>query len=262
MKRKVPPYGTYEKKSSSYMPNITVVCVIFGFHEGNLNVLLNRINGTEKWMVPGGFVEINEDIEATARRVLLLRTGLKDVYFRQFHLFGKGERLDIEDRKNILSKIEKDYLTKEEEEWYLSRFLNISYYALTEYSKVEITPGECEELKWFSLNNLPELFSDHEDIIKKGIETIKMQLGYIPIGYELLPDNFTMPELRSIYEAILGREIDRRNFQRKMLSTGLIKPLNKTRKSGAHKAPNLYSFIEKKYNEAEKLGLQLMSKNL
>lgn len=260
MKRKVPPYGTYEKKSSSYIPNISVNCVTLGFHEGSIKVLLGKLKVADKWMLPGGFVGIDEDIESSARRVLYKRTGLKDIYLKQFYLFGQRERTNIVDNATLLENL-KD-VSEEDKEWYLGRFLTIGYYALIKYNKAEVVAGLHEDLQWFSLNDLPDMFFDHGVIIKTALDTIRMQLGYVPLGYELLPDSFTMPELRTIYEEILGREIDRRNFQRKMLSIGLIEPLNRTRKSGAHKAPNLYTFIEKKYEEAEELGLQLMSKNL
>lgn len=94
------------------------------------------------------------------------------------------------------------------------------------------------------------------------MQTIRQQIGFLPLGYGLLPEKFTMPELRTIYETILERELDRRNFQRKMLSIGYIKPLNETRKIGAHKSPNLYTFEKDKYDEAARLGLQIMSNNL
>lgn len=97
------------------------------------------------------------------------------------------------------------------------------------------------------------MYGDHENIIKKAIETLRRQIGYVPIGYELLPEKFTLPELRTIYEAIVGHEIDRRNFQRKMLSIGLVYKLNESRKGRPCKAPILYSFAKEKY-EAVKNG--------
>lgn len=243
----------------TYLPSFSVDCVIISFDEGVLKILLNKFTDVDKWMLPGGFVRYDKDVEATAYEILDDRTGLADVYLRQFYLFGKSNRNNIEENREILANLVK---STKQEHWYLRRFVSLGFYALVEHAKVEISTDPKKELvEWFSLNQLPQLYADHGDIIKKAIYTIRVQLGFVPVGYELLPEKFTMPELRQIYESILGVELDRRNFQRKMLSLGLITKLNEKKKSGAHKAPNLYSFNKEKYEYAEQHGLQLMSWN-
>jgi 8-oxo-dGTP diphosphatase len=248
--------SVYGYDNENYLPNFSIDCVIIGFHDGTLKVLLNKFVHNNKWMLAGGFVRNDEDVEDAAYKILKARTGLSNVYLRQFYLFGKCNRHNIEDNTKAII-----YLGEaSEDHWSLQRFVSLGFYALVRYDLVEVsTNSDIDKVEWFSLDKIPPLYGDHSQILKKAIEVIRIQLGYIPIGYELLPDKFTMPELRQIYETILGVELDRRNFQRKMLSLGLIDKLNEKRKAGAHKAPYLYSFNKEKYEYAEKHGLQLMS---
>lgn len=245
----------YDKQLSEYIPHFSVDCVTLGFHAGMLKVLLCKMNILQKWILPGGFVYHDECVDDAAIRILKKRTSLKDVYLKQFHLFGHKDRRPREEADEILDALQ---IEDRENHWLKSRYLSVGYYVLVKYGKIQIRPNVGEELDWFGLNELPELYLDHEEIIKKAIKSIRNDVGYIPIGYELLPSKFTMPELRTIYETILERELDRRNFQRKMLSTGLIIPLNETRREGAHKSPNLYSFNKERYIEAREQGMQLM----
>lgn len=242
-----------------YLDSISVDCAIFSFHEGEIKVLLNKLLKSSTWMLPGGFVRVDENVDDAACRVLHIRTGLKDVFLKQFHLFGECNRIDFSDNKKFIEELD---MEEEMAKWYLRRFVTMGYYALVEYGKVNLNIyHEVEDLEWFSLNKLPNLYSDHQYIIESAISSIRVQLGYVPIGYQLLPEKFTMPELRMVYESIIGKELDRRNFQRKMLSVGLIKKLEEKRKSGAHKAPYLYCFNKEKYEEAERSGMCLASLN-
>lgn len=242
-------------EENMFMPNISVDCVIFGFHERCLKVLLYKSNENGKWMLPWGFVGKEEDVDDAALRVLHDRTGVQNVYLKQFHLFGKKLK---ENTKDTSAEIKFDILESEAENWNTQRFLSLGYYALVKHESVHLKSegGECSD--WFDILHLPDLYSDHKEQIAAAVDAIKQQLGYIPIGFELLPEHFTMPELRSIYEAIMGKEMDRRNFQRKILASGIIIPLNETRRSGAHKSPNLYKFDEAKYEKARKYGLHLI----
>jgi len=249
------PSELFDTHLSGYIPHFSVDCVTLGFHAGMLKVLLCKINMFSKWMLPGGFVLHDECVDEAATRILESRTSLQNVYLRQFHLFGHKNRKPKEEADKILDLLQVD---NPEKHWLRRRFLSVGYYALVESGKIELKSNNIEQLDWFCLHELPELYLDHDHIIEKAIQSIRNDVGYIPIGYELLPPKFTMPELRTIYETILGRELDRRNFQRKMLSTGLIVPLNETRKEGAYKSPNLYSFNKEKYIEARQQGMQLM----
>ncbi|MDU1889697.1 MAG: NUDIX domain-containing protein [Dysgonomonas sp.] len=253
------PFETLDQGLDLFIPNISVDCIVLGYHSGCIKVLLCKFKVSDKWMLPGGFVAKNEDPDESAYRVLEGRTGLKNVYLKQFYFFGKKSRIKLEEHTKMLRHFNVD---PQRGKWYLDRFISLGYYALVKYDEVELFAREYEDVDWFDINDIPELYADHREIVDTAIMTIRKQIGFIPIGYELLPEKFTMPELRSIYEALLGRKLDRRNFQRKMLSIGFIQPLNEKRKAGAHKSPNLYSFIKGKYDEAEKYGIQIMSNNL
>lgn len=238
-----------------FLPNLSIDCVVLGFHQGSLKILLNKVNIHEKWMLPGGFVYKDEDLELAASRILKQRTSLYNVYLRQFRTFGQVNRIEKSESLQMLKHMNID---SELAQWYLERFISCSYYAFIEYEKAEIKADEeYEEIRWFSLDQLPKLYGDHYIILDTAIQTLRKQLGNIPIGFELLPEKFTMPELRSIYEAILGRKLDRRNFQRKMLSLDVFITLDEKRKIGAHKSPKLYSFDKEKYEKALEFGFSL-----
>lgn len=242
--------------NGTFLDSVSVDCVVLAFHQGNLKVLLNKFKISDKWMLPGGFVHIDEDIDDAANRILKARVGLDNLYLKQFHLFGNCDRTR---KDESLKMLDSWGIIPEDGHWFLKRFVSMGYYALVEYNKVQINhDNEVEDVAWFDLDKLPPLYADHNLIVEKAIKTMRIQIGIIPIGYELLPEKFTMPELRLIYEAILGYELDRRNFQRKMLSVGLINRLNEKRKNGAHKAPYLYSFNKEIYEEAKQKGVHIM----
>lgn len=231
-----------------FHPGFSIDCVIFGFHEGVLKVLLNKITGFHKWMLPGGFLYKNEDVDAAADRILQYRTGLKKIFLRQFHLFGDVNRITEEENRENMEHYDS---SPEERAWIFQRFLTVGYYALVDFEKVKInTKRELDHSAWFEITQVPRLYADHNNIIEKALYTIRVQQRILPIGYELLPKKFTIPELRKLYEAFLGKELDRRNFQKKVLSLNFLKKLNEQRKGGAHKAPNLYQFDRRKYNKA------------
>lgn len=153
--------------------------------------------------------------------------------------------------------LKKDGIHVEKDNWLLQRFITVGYYALVDFAVVIPEPDQgsvaCE---WHDLHTIRELFMDHKQILDKALETLRLQLNHEPIGYNLLPIKFTMPEIQKLYETILDKKLDRRNFQRRILSFGFIKRLKETRKGGAHKAPYLYSFDLKKYKKALQEGLQ------
>lgn len=239
-----------------YMPNITVDCVILGFYDKHIMVLLHKDKNTEKRMLPWSFVKKNESVNETALNIIEEKTGLQDAYMKQYHLFGEHYEQPAKDSA-IAAKIN----SKESRmsQWEHQRCLSLAYYVLVKYDEVAIDPEKKENTEWFPINELPEIYEDHKKQIAAVINIIKQQIGFIPLGFQLLPRKFTMPELRTIYEVILGKDLDRRNFQRKILASGIIIPLNETRKTGAHKSPNLYIFDHEKYETARTFGLQLIS---
>jgi hypothetical protein len=139
----------------------------------------------------------------------------------------------------------------DEQNWFVNRFLTIGYYALVDFCDVNPKPDELSvDCNWFDLNDIPELKLDHALILKTALDTLRLQLNYQPIGYNLMPREFTMPELQKLYETILDKKLDRRNFQRRMLGFGILKKSEQQRKGGAHKAPYLYSFDLENYKAA------------
>jgi hypothetical protein len=143
-----------------------------------------------------------------------------------------------------------------EKSWMFERFITIGYSALVDFSKVQpqadVFSSACE---WFNIHEIPELLLDHRSILDKALENLQLQLNYQPVGYNLLPEKFTMPELQKLYETILDRKLDRRNFQRKIVATGILNRLNETKKGVAHKAPYYYTFDIDKYQNALKGGM-------
>ncbi|NDV79037.1 NUDIX domain-containing protein [Dysgonomonas sp. 511] len=225
---------------NEYMPNVSVSCVILSFDEGCIKILLCKLKEDCSWTIPNSLVKKAENLNDSAKRIVKEKAGVADGYIRQFHFFDSNSN----------------------EPCSAEHYIRLAYYSLIKYEDAELRSFDFEELEWFDINDTPHMYPEYEETFRTAIATIRTLVGFIPIGFELLSPKFTMPELRSIYESILNRELDRRNFQRKMLSIGFIKPLNETRKVGAHKSPNLYSFIEDRYREAEESGSQIMSNNL
>ena len=233
-----------EKNEDTHLAGISVDCVIFGFHDGVLKILLNKLANHDKWMLPGGFVRINESVDSAACRVLKFRTGLNEIYLKQFHLFGNEQRTNIEENKQMLVE---NNVSIEDGKWFLQRFASMGYYAFIDYSSAKVQSQVHEITEWFAIDDVPKLYSDHNTIVTKAITTIRNQAGRIPVGFALLPEKFTASELRTIYETILDQKLDRRNFQKKMLSTGLIYKLDEISKKWGVKGTTLFSFDKEKY---------------
>lgn len=236
------------------LPGLSVDCVIFGFHANGLKVLLLKLKNMDLWALPGGFVGINEDVDQAAGRILTERTGLDKIYLQQFHFFGNTSR---NHKGHAARLVRHGVIPGDLFDWFNQRFVTMGYYALVEYSRVKIpqpdyTSDSCE---WYSFLQLPELMLDHKEIIETAHRTLKEHLRSRPVGLNLLPKQFTMPELQSMYETILYKRLDRRNFQRRMLNYDILIRTGKRRKGGSHKAPWLYEFDKKKYNKALTEGL-------
>jgi 8-oxo-dGTP diphosphatase len=229
--------------------NISVDSVIFGYHERELKVLLQRPQNFIKWTLPGGYVLKTESVDCAALRTVRYRTRLDNLFLYQFKVFGEPNRVKDDTftpeayGKIVGAKIEADH-------WMFENFVSIAYFALTEYSLVQPTGASyVEECCWFDINNLPGLIYDHSDIIKEALKSLKLFIHHHPIGYELLPDKFTLPEIHSLYETILDKKIDIRNFAKKLTSIGLITKLDEQRNIGAHRSPYLYMFDKDKYDQ-------------
>jgi hypothetical protein len=230
----------------AYQQGVSVDCVVFGFHDRMLKVLLSKFNFFHKWMLPVGFIMNDENIDAAAYRALKKRTGLDNIYLYQFHAFGDNVRPNLKEHRDIMAKMG----LKDCNHWLAQRFISVGYYALTEYSKVHIHSGANEEVRWFNLNEIPSLYSDHNIIIEKAISTIRSQIRFLPLGYKLLPEKFALSELRVIHETLFGCELDRRNFQRKILATGYLIKLDEYHVKSGQKPAALFSFDKQKCEEA------------
>lgn len=238
----------------AYLPSVSLDCVIFGFHENQLKVLVLKIKNLNIWALPGGFIFKDEDVDEAAKRVLKERTGLTEIFLQQFNVFGKPQRSDAAFHKKNLKK---DRFKIGKDHWLFQRFVTIGYYALVEYSYVNPQPDAfSDECTWKDIDDLPELMMDHQEIFAKALSTLRSHLNYHPIGYNLLPEKFTMPQLQKLYETILDKKLDRRNFQRKILSYGILKRLKEVKHGVPHKAPYLYRFNLRNYHKALEEGLQ------
>ncbi|WP_423149307.1 NUDIX hydrolase [Rubrolithibacter danxiaensis] len=233
-----------------YLNHISIDCVVFGFHEGALKVLLVKMKGIDELYLPGAFVLKEESLEDAASRILKERTGAENIFLKQFYTFGDPHRSEYH-----IQKYKEAF--EHDEEFFTNRFISIGFYALVDYTDVNTSPDVySEDCNWYEIPDLPTLILDHNLILNKALEALRIQLNYQPIGLNLLPREFTMSELQKMYEVILNKKLDRRNFQRRMLSFDILTRHDTPRKSGAHKAPYLYSFCLEKYNNALKEGLR------
>jgi hypothetical protein len=232
-----------DKAWGLYLPNLSIDCVVFGFNEASLKVLLVQMKEDILWALPGGYVLKTENLNEAANRILRERTGAENIYLQQFQVFSD------------LNRSEGFFEEFEDTIWNKQRFLSVGYYALVDFSKInlvmDIYSDACE---WKNIDELPELMMDHRSIFDKALITLRKQLNHKPIGYNLLPEKFTMPELQKLYEIILGKKLNRGNFYRKMLRYDILIKLDEIRKGGAHKAPDLYQFDVEKYQLALENG--------
>lgn len=228
-------------------PRFSIDCVILGFHKKKLQVLLSNVERMKYWQLPGGFMFNHESSDAAAYRVLKERTGLKDIYLKQFHLFSDPNRTIMEQNLEFLSSKNKQIQVDEtDKDFLLQRFISLGYYALVKFDEVNLQQIDGLTSKWFDVHNLPDLYTDHKNIIETALQMIRDMLQILPVGYELLPQKFTMSELRKIYEIILDKPLDRRNFQKKVMSGGVLVQLDETKTESTYNPPILYSFAKGK----------------
>jgi ADP-ribose pyrophosphatase YjhB (NUDIX family) len=247
------PKMSEKEYSNDYLAHISLDCVIFGFHANQLKVFLLHLKTTGEWALPGGFVREEETLEVAASRVLKERTQMDEIFLRQFHVFSEPNRSN---RNPAVSDLVNSNQVHPDLEWFDQRFISVGFYALVEFSQVQPQPDDLSDFcKWANIDEVGQLMIDHNIILNKALETLRLQLTFQPIGYNLLPEKFTMTELRKLYETILGQELDRRNFQRKILAYDILTRLDEVKQGVAHKAPTLYSFNLKNYKKALEDGL-------
>lgn len=224
-------------------PGFSIDCVVLSFHKKKIKVLLNHFDISDYWQLPGGFMLKDESSDEAAARILASRTGLTGLYLQQFHLFSDPARTKMNQNLAYIEKnADKGEPVRDVEKWFLQRFISLGYYALVKYDNVNPQSVKEDQTAWFDIKALPPLYSDHAEIIKKSLETIRVMLTIVPIGKELLPEKFTMSELRTIYEIFLGKTMDRRNFQRKVLASNMVVQLDETKSTSPYNPAILYSF--------------------
>ncbi|WP_193212409.1 NUDIX hydrolase [Luteolibacter marinus] len=214
-------------------PALTVDCVVFGFDGDGLQVLLIR-RGIEPflgaWALPGGFVHMDEDLPEAARRELEEETGLHDVFLEQLATFGTPGR---DPRGRVVS---------------------VAYVALVRPDQHPATGDtDASEAAWFPCGELPGLAFDHPLILEAALERLRGKIRYQPVGFELLPKRFTLSQIQALYEAILGRPIDKRNFRKKLLAFDFLVPLEEFT-SGSHRPARLHRFDRRKYEALVRRG--------
>jgi 8-oxo-dGTP diphosphatase len=240
-----------------YLQNVSIDNVIFGYHDKELKVLLQRPRGMHKWVLSGGYIKRTESIDEAAKRIATERTGLVDLFLIQFKAFGSPDRIRVSDIP--LELINQQAGIKDAKDlWIFDYFVSIGYYTLTKFDAVS-PRGEynMEECQWWDIKNLPPLLFDHNEILTAALKAMRLDLYHYPVDYELLPAKFTLPEIHTLYETILDKKLDSRNFAKKLISSGIIKKLNERKKIGPHRSPYLYVFDRRKYNLALKDGIVL-----
>ncbi len=242
------------------LPGNSIDCVILGYGNQQLKILLLQWKYSQEWTLPGGFIKKDEDMDNAAHRILEERTGLQSVFLNQFYTFGssgrsQGNGVFQAKRKEKLQKI----LETENPgfmDWIQKRFITTGYFALVDIAKAKPHPDFLSETcEWKPVDNLPELIMDHKAIVDKALEHLRIQLNYLPIGISLLPNKFTMLDLQKLYEGILHNPLERSNFQRKMLKLGIFMRHGKQLTGAANKAPYLYSFDKDAYHKLIKEGI-------
>lgn len=218
-------------------PAVTVDCVVFGLdlEEESLRVLLIRralppFEGA--WALPGGFVRIDESLDEAARRELREETGVERVFLEQLYTFGAVDR---DPRERVVS---------------------VAYYALVNLGDHSVQAAtDAREAGWFAVDDVPRLAFDHETILEVALARLRGKVRYQPIGFELLPPKFTLTQLQRLYEIVLQRDLDKRNFRKKILALDVLVELDEVEQGVSHRAARLYRFDSRKYRKQVKSGV-------
>ena len=213
---------------------LTVDCVVFGLDDDELKVMLIQRGQPPfegQWALPGGFVHLDETLEEAARRELEEETGLHKVFLEQLYTFGAVER---DPRERVVS---------------------VAYYALVKLSDHKVQAAtDARDAAWFGVHDVPSLAFDHAEILHQALARLRGKLRYQPIGFELLPKKFTLSQLQHLYELVLERQLDKRNFRKRVLGMDLLIETDEVEQDVAHRAARLYRFDERKYRRLAKAG--------
>jgi hypothetical protein len=221
-------------ESTEVIEDLSIDCIIFGFQESVLKVLLvKHAEGIikDRWALPGGFVTYDENIDSSAYRLLKDLTGVEELYLEQLQAFGEVDR----------------YPTR--------RVITIAYYALTRPENYQLHPGfTASDAQWLGIQEIQALPYDHNKILQFAWQRLKQKVKFEPIGFNLLPEKFTLLQLQDPYEAILEVKLDKPNFRRKIMKMDLLISCNEKQKGVSHRAANLYRFDKLVYDRLKKEG--------
>ena len=207
---------------------VSVDCIIFGFDEGKLRILIGKRKmdpGRGEWSLYGGFVRSDESIDDAANRVLYDLTGLRNLYMRQVGAFGSVDRDPGE------------------------RVISIAYYALINVKDYEDRLRKEHRVEWVNIDDIPQLYSDHNEMVRKALKLMRQKIKTEPIGFQLLPSLFTLTQLQRLYEAIHGEELDKRNFRKRIKDMDFIEKTDLIDKKGSKRGAALFRFNKRIYNE-------------
>jgi 8-oxo-dGTP diphosphatase len=237
-------------KNRDLNPHVSVDCVIFGFDFQELNVLLiereeGYIEGNDihtkrgALALPGDHIREDEKLDESAERVLYELTNLKNIFLEQFHAFGHPNRV-----KNEIDRKWMETIRAEPN----ARVITVAYYSLVRLDMyLPSASSFAKHAAWFPISNIPELAFDHNLIVNRALESLRQKLRSEPIGFELLPPRFTLSQLQRLYETILGKELEKRNFRRKILKKDFLIPLDEKQQGVPHKAARLFEFDKQQY---------------
>jgi 8-oxo-dGTP diphosphatase len=240
-----------------YIPHVSIDCAIFGYHEQQLKLLLIKHRAIDGWCLPGGYILRTEKLVEAAARNVKERTGVDNLFLQQFKTFGDPNRAKFDEfDEDKWFKVTGTRVTSDN--WLRDQTISVGFYAITDFSKTvlqtDILTSECA---WFDIDNLPNLEFDHNQMVQDALHTMRIQLYHYPIGYNMLPEKFTLSEIHALYETLLGKKLDISNFPKKLIALGLLKKLDEKRSIGAHRSPHLYTFDKEKYNAALQEGMVL-----
>lgn len=221
-------------KKSDMMDDLSIDCVIFGFYDQALQLLLVKHAegiGRGHWGLPGGWILENEDLDKATYRILKDLTGIDSIYLEQLRAFGKVDRFPGK------------------------RVVTVAYFALVDPGEYHLIPGfTASEAVWFRVNALPTLLYDHEEIVAYAFDHLRRKVRHEPIGFNLLPEEFTLLDLQQLYESLLQQPLDKSNFRRKFRKMGLLKKSDKKQEDVPHRAATLYSFDTSTYHRLVRDG--------
>ena len=207
---------------------LSVDCIVFGFDEGKLKILIGKRKmdpGRGEWSLYGGFVNADESVDDAASRTLFELTGLKRIYMRQIGAFGNVDRDPGE------------------------RVVSIAYYALINVNDYDEKLRTSHGAEWMDINEIPQLYSDHNEMVRKARKLMRQKLSHEPVGSRLLPKLFTLTQLQKLYEAVNGEELDKRNFRKRVKDMDFIEKTDLIDKKGSKRGAYLYRFNKRVYNE-------------